>query len=391
MNRLRHDLVKEGVVGFSGLVLFSVFYYILNDFLNREIRQISDLLHNRFASLLLLISFLILIFLNTKLWLTEWSSSNSLYRFAERMGESPKVLALYNILRITTIFTCLQAPSLLLIHASIYPMQASGVCLWLCSSLVLTGVCTALGLTLRSSSIMSRRPSERLDQQTQASAHNKAPLAPFSPANRLGAQILQIFSYQGSYPVILSIAFWKVRILSTRSRVTRFCLFFSMIFCFFNAYLAYAKLPFVSSAIASLSVGFFMAAALCFQCSEDLSYAWLEKNLGVSHKQYLRAVELCCISLGLLIAFFNAVLWLLVSDLEFLDALRIFMLTMTGPFLVPYLLFQIDAKKPLVCLISIFLGTLLLGTALYASLFAIALLPFIASYGHSSQEGRYYR
>ena len=187
---------------------------------------------------------------------------------------------------------------------------------------------------------------------------------------------------------------WRLRQILGRNRLAQVFIFSSMIFSAFLLVLSNPIEPFV--VFLCMLSGLQMAFALSFQVASDLSYSWIEKNLGVSHELYLATlfklsmilgsmsgiISMLCYSINTFI-FSNSINWLICA--------KVFFIGLTPAFLVPNIIFQIDGRRTFIQVLNIILASLFVSTAIFASLAGALLLPLIAYYGVTSQQGRFYR
>ncbi len=114
-----------------------------------------------------------------------------------------------------------------------------------------------------------------------------------------------------------------------------------------------------------------------------LGFSWIEKQAGVTDVAYLKGLFLFC-GLGSLILFGS---WLLMSG-----SLSLAVTAAAGLWALPTLMFQIDARHFPGLLASTFLVNLMLqALGFYYPVWALALWPFLISYGFTSQKSRFYR
>ena len=105
IHRLRHDFARELVIGFCGFILLSLFYYIFNDFLNEEVKNISGPMRQFFAEILAYVLTGIGMVAVIRMIRNELSDPRSHGRSFAQLGESRSVIFLY---------LCLRIPSLIL-------------------------------------------------------------------------------------------------------------------------------------------------------------------------------------------------------------------------------------------------------------------------------------
>ena len=100
VKRIRYDLAKETVIGFCSLIIISLFYYIFNDFLNIEIQKISLKMRDSFAYYLANAIILLSAIAAGRSIRSERLDSRSCGNAFKYLGEDPKVLRDYWLLRI---------------------------------------------------------------------------------------------------------------------------------------------------------------------------------------------------------------------------------------------------------------------------------------------------
>jgi hypothetical protein len=367
-HRLRYDFAQELVIGLSSIVLMGLFYYIVKDFLNSEIKQLSYKMYQSFS----LVVGLLLLILGAGLpgfrLATEWKDEHSFVRIAQFLGETKSNCYWYWCFRMPTVLLIFYLPCLWLVCTSLVPWLATSpgkLMLLFVSMFVFSASVFCLRVFVGSSELLKKDKKNTI-------------ILPFfqSPVSAMSC--------------------WKLQQLLTRNRLSMMCLSIALVFCLLNAYLSLHQIPFVASVGASASAGLFTAAALAFQFAEDIRHSWVEKNFAVSHRQYDRSIKWTTLLIASAVALANTVLWRLATtgswDLFGVDlAAKLFFITFIPPWVLPYVLFQIDGKRPLITWLSVILSSLLLVTAVYAHILALGLLPIVAYYGNQSQEGRFYR
>lgn len=368
-HRLRYDLAKELVIFCSSAILCSLFYYIISDFLKSEIYLLSQSMSESF-SLVLALSFLSLVSVFVAFLLAkEKEDKNSYSNMAFMLGEDRGTLKIYHFFKTPSLMLFFFIPTWLLIFLHFYPQLSPNF-----PYIALTMVLSSYGLSKLKLGYFRSKPlinAEPLNEEHRRPIHS------------------------AEKSKVMWILGWKLKTLS-RNRIAKFCLLLSLLFSCINAYLHAHHIPFVASLGCSLWVGILAACALAEQSAEDIRCAWMEKNHGVSHEQYLTALRLNVTLVSMGVALIHVLIWLM-ADLNNLDSLswflglKLFFITSIPGWLLPELIFQIDPRRPLINIITISLASLLLGTALYASWFALGLLPFISHYGNTSQKGRFYR
>src|SRR5690606_30278748 len=94
---------------------------------------------------------------------------------------------------------------------------------------------------------------------------------------------------------------WRLKQMMGRNKPTQICLGLGL-FCaaVLGFFVARQAPPLLSILLAYLG-GLMFALALALQVSYDLPYAWVEKNLGVSHELYMKTLQVLAVFLGGLI------------------------------------------------------------------------------------------
>ncbi len=359
-HKLRYDLARELVIGLCSLVLVSLFYYVFNDFLNIEVQRLSPLMRDRFAESFAWFLFAIGAFACGRLIRTFFSASQTLYKTLSFLGESPKNRTTLAVFHCLATIALVFIPIVLFSH---YKLVKWTFYQYIKSSAVIVSIliCTSLLSTKRATQSKEWVPSQKL-----------APLS-----------VLVI---------------WRLRQIFLYNRITQFCFIIVIPFLGLIGAIAYFRLPFVGAFAVSYWVGFLSSCALSFQYAEDLEASWIEKNSGISHKLYLNNLFVVAGIVGILTSTCVALTWILgdclqneFSILTCTNALKLFFISAVCPWLVPAVLFQIDARRSAISILSSFLIGLFLASAIYASWLGIALLPLVFNYAYTSQEGRFYR
>lgn len=360
-HKLRHDLIRELVVAFCSLILLALFYYVFNDFLNTEVKNISIPMRDYFAQTLAYILMVVSAFSAGRLIRSFFVNPQSLFQSTRFLGENPfarKCLAVFH----TLLILCLvYIPIWKLIDAKLVQWSALRIAVSSCMMLLISLLAAFL-----------RETPER----------NHVPeTSKRKPTSSLKAML-----------------YWRLQILLKRNKLTQFCFFLFLLCNTILGLASYLSLPFVAAFAISFWGGFLGACALSFQCAEDLDTSYLEKSSGVSHDTYLRMLFALSLILGTGLASLHALTWAVMKvftqtlDLGvLLDSLRIFFITGIPSWIVPAVLFQIDGRRALISILASFLVGIFIATAIYASWFSLVLLALIAYYGFSSQEGRFYR
>ncbi len=359
-HKLWHNFIRECVVALCSLILLALFYYVFNDFLNQEVRKISPKMRDDFAMVLAWILIFAGAFSGGRLIRAFFVSPRSLFKTIQLFGEEPavrKTLALFHICLVLSV-----------IYGPIWYVVNTMLVTWSLGKSLLYGF--MMVLVSLSASLLGDRKS------TQGKG--------WHPSINIGSRQAMVR--------------WRLRILFSRNRVAQFCFGLFLLCALLMACTAYLALPFIAAFAIAFWGGFLGSCALCFQFGEDLQAGWLEKSSGVSHRHYMDTLFIVAGLVGSLLGILHATLWWLgalpykpMVLPQIAGTLRIFLITATPCWIVPAVLFQIDARRVLIPILTSFLVGLFVATAIYASWFAVALLGLIAYYGYTSQEGLFYR
>ncbi|NRA44779.1 MAG: hypothetical protein HRU09_07480 [Oligoflexales bacterium] len=362
VKRIRYDLAKETVIGFCSLIIISLFYYIFNDFLNIEIQKISLKMRDSFAYYLANAIILLSAIAAGRSIRSERLDSRSCGNAFKYLGEDPKVLRDYWLLRIPSKILMFYIPTWFVCFYSLVDWPWVQIAISVIGMLVIS-----LALIFY--------PNSR-GEQSETRASNRS--------------ILKNRVYSASSALLI----WRLKQLFKRNRLAQVCLLTSTLF---SASLLVLPNPIEAFVVfLSLIAGIQVAFALSFQVASDLSYSWIEKNLGVSHEHYLATLFKLSLILGSLSGTTSMIFYginniLILGNVSWQILLKIFFIGMTPAFMVPNIIFQIDGRRTFIQILNIILASLFVGTAIFANLAGVLLLPLIAYYGVTSQQGRFYR
>ncbi len=355
-HKLRHDLIRELVVGFCSLIILALFYYIFNDFLNMEVKTLSPTMRDRFAEVLAYL----LVFASSlgagRILRTFIYEERSLFQTSRMLGEAPSfrksLFAFHTFLVLSFVYV---------------PM-------WICVDCILVKW-SALKIFLLTLTMLVLSLSQVLFKEK---------------INTRSIKLKLSWSYSSDKAMLVL----RLQSLFFRNRLTQFCFILFVVCAILNMYAAFVKVPFVASIALSFWGAFLAACALCFQAAEDLEASWLEKSSGVSHQTFMRMLFSLSFLVGILVGTVSALLFFLgagISGEHSLESLHIFFISALPSWVVPNVLFQIEGRRPLLSILASFLIALFLCTAVYASWFALGLIGILCYYGWTSQEGRFYR
>ncbi|MCB9228717.1 MAG: hypothetical protein H6618_03815 [Deltaproteobacteria bacterium] len=363
LRRLRYDLAKESVVAFCALVLLALFAYIFDDFINEEIRKISPGMQRAFGQGAGLLLSFIGILLTARMIRQELSAPGNVGDLVRFLGEDPQVLRSYRWLSFPVLIGFLWLPLIFSRRAILVRWSLSTELIHLFSCLLIS---SALAFFYRIH--LKKREKKHRSEVYGEPAPASSPLR--------------------------GMLIWRFRNLLLRNPYARLCLLPAVLLPCPGFFLQNPEHPLLFLLV--LMSGLCVAAALIIQIAADLESSWFEKNLGVSHDQWLLSVLVLALTVAglhsLLILCMMLVSTLLSGGiLMSVHVLKLAAVTLVPPFMVPFLCLQIDGRRVLAQLLSVSLCSLFVATAVYASLFSLLLLPLIAYYGLDSQKGRFYR
>ncbi len=353
-HRLRHDLIQELVVLLCGGVLLAVFFYIFNDFINDKVAHLGGVLQQQLLG----------IFCGAILFLSGWMSAVlfareawqefSLHRWQHRLGEHPKLLRHFLIL-----YACCLALGGFVVAELILQLTP-----WhapMPQRLLTFAFGSAIGLFLQR---WLHKRDERPEEKTIATK-------PFTNGNKIAVMVR-----------------WRMMQMLKRSRVCQIFLAGGACVGVVGGVAAIAGFPSVALALFALGQGYLLSAMLLWQLQDDLRAAWMERNAGVSHQEIVKVYQR--LSWGVAVG--SALFFAIVAQVwHYSDGWKLPLLAALAPLLTPGLMFQIDARRPALQSIALFLIALFCGTAILVHGLAALLVPLIMHQATQYQTNRYYR
>lgn len=360
INKLFHDLVKEIVIALCGCVLGALFFYIFDDFINKELSNLSYNLKALFAKILSWTLWGAISFFLGSLISKNLNDPRSIFNFSKKIGETPKIIRIYLSIFIGSTY--------LIFGGSVLFVIQSWLSAWVIEDILhLTIVLLGVGLV------------------------------GFSSQSSVKTLKHRSLKYPKSKILILFV--WRLQQLFYRSKSMRWCAMLALFFVLLNFYSSIKNLPFLANFLSSFSSSLFISFGLILFLSEDIKHCWLERQSGVSHRDFLFSINLLSLFLGLINTTINIATYevsrIFANSAEnylfSTNHLTIISVSLALPMLVPQVFFQIDPRRSSLIMITCFILGLFLCTAFFASPFAIILLPVTIYYGWVSQEGRFYR
>lgn len=335
-HKLRYDLAREIVVGLSSVILFATFFYVFNDFLNIQVKSLSQMMRDQFAESLCITVLIVSAGVAAGFLRTERLSQQTLRKTAACLGESPMTISVYLGGRILTVIIVCHGIAWYLANRWLVNWSPLKQISWELLMLLIT---TVLSLWPEMGGKSLRFHASRL---------SSSPISPISP--------------------IQAMVQWRLQQILWRNRLTRFCIVLSLFFAALVLYASWRQAPVFVSVAAGFFAGYLVAITLSFQLAEDLNYAWAERALGVSHDEFIGAYQRMGLLLGASIGLLTGILYLIGSPPISLEKVNEFLqITVVSGLpagICPLLLFQIDGRKPTVTIVTLLVVALFLGTAI---------------------------
>jgi hypothetical protein len=374
-HRLRHDLAREVVVLLSSLIVLATFFYVFNDFLNVEVATLSPAMRMAFAKVATVLTLAGSTVLAGRWIRLERTSDQTLTNWIRTLGEETSVIRLFAIFHAITLVVT--------IHGIGWWLNQR----WLFRLSPWTGLILEIPMALGSIA-WSQRPLPKKGFEDKAAVD--------------GSSLIR----GQEKSVTKALVSWRLTQILYRNSLCRLCLVLASALLLPVLWSGLRGVPPFIAAVSGLTAGFVASLSMIFFVAEDISQAWTERGAGISHGQFVRSYEELSWILGGAFAALASALFL-ASHLAHLGLSEGFgrlavalLLGHTGkvfavallPLLVtPWLMFQIDAKRPWINGIVTLLISLFVGTAILASWLGILLIPLLRYYALQSQTGRFYR
>ncbi len=364
-HRLRHDLARELVVAICGVVLLATFWYVFNDFLNVEVRNLSTNMRDAFATAGAGALLFAALATAQRLVRAERTSDDSLRISAWRLGEAPRILQ---------VFMCLRYLSIV---AACFGVAWYVIYRWLIAPPMGTAILVQIGLliVLLIWQWLAARPRPTTEQVKDL-----------------------VGETSGSRSALMVMVRWRLLQMLRRNRTTRLCLGIAAMFGLIAIYSAIRGAPPAAMLMSAFASGVFLATAMAFQLAEDLQYAWAERCLGVSHELFVKTYyvigALLSISFGLvtLLCILAGVYLQTRPELSLLSLYaKVPMMMFVPCYLLPQIGLQIDGRRPAIQIMMLILFGLFVVTAIYAHWLSVILLPLLPSFTEQNQRGHFYR
>ncbi|MDE3270109.1 MAG: hypothetical protein OYH77_07480 [Pseudomonadota bacterium] len=342
-HRLRYDLVKELVVALCLSMLIATYSYIFADFLQRIVAEVSTamyLLFSRYCAYL--------VALLAGAWVgrsLRQEKDNSYIKLQKRLGVNPASIRMSQVFSIITVVV---------------------------GSILLCAVITNFIL--------------RIDVF----------LLPFYVIGIGSAYLWQLNIWRSSPNVAkqqpTSLYRWRMLQIK-RGQLPLFVI--ATLFAGLNFWLAQFSLPLPIHACLAMLIGLLLSFAIANQAAIDMQFAAIERNLSVSHADYMRTYEKIGLTLALLASILFATTFvvpkLLFAQLLYQEVLKGIVLSALAPLLMPLLIMQIDVRRPIIQYLIASVVLLFIGTAILATWYALILYPLLRVFALQITAGRFYR
>lgn len=351
-HKFRYNWARELVGLTCSLVLASLFWYMIQDFLGEQVIQISLKMYHSFSSTLTTITYLmagIAIGIQSR---KSRSMDGTLWGFAIHMGESHTHIKIFIGLR-------------LFLMSCFYISLATIISYYLFA------------------------PPEK------EAIYNIFTLI-FGAIFSFGAPKLKINRKRKFEVACNSLFKWRAYQILIRNPGTKVLLFISFICSLAQGVLGFLAPPTFLFGLTSLLVSLLAIFSLTIQLKQDIRYAWAERLMGVSHNRIVAAYVqlggfLGTILTGVSILAYTIGTNLAGQNIDLSPLLTMILITLLLTIQAPAFFFQLDPKSPLQTCMAISIINLFQATAIIFHPLATIIIPIVAYYAAGYQHNRYYR
>lgn len=364
LNRIRFDFVRELVVFLSGGIVLITFAYIMNDFLNVQISGLSAVMRDRFASPLATVALLLAGFYSGNVVRNEILERETATSAARFIGENPQTLRAYHLLFGIFWIAVLHGGAWWLTHRYLVKMTIGAGILH-----------EALMLAAAISGFFWYRGKKSEQEHTTA----------------------DWLEQNGTTDRISSFVRWRLAQMFLRNRTAHACFAIAFFVYLLLIPLQAKGIPFFASVACTILAAIIGSSAIFFQLAEDLNYAWAERTMGIAHEDFCRGYKKISMVLAAALTGCSVLCYgaghLLFGggDNFWSNVLTLVLINSSTAFMAPSLMFQIDARRPMINMILLAIGSMFVGTAIFANWLSVLLILAIEYYAHGSQNGRFYR
>lgn len=369
-NKLAQNLAGELVTALSALAIVALFIYITHDFLSIELKRLHEQA-NLWRSLNQNFSYFILTMTSISLgWRlgSRFKAEGSISNFAYFIGNAPEAIRTYRYLSMFVLTIIFYSLAWLFVEKLLIPYT-------FLEFITANAVMLAL-------SVVSYSASPR---------HKKSPAASIKNHVNTLSQNTQISPVKWRF-----IQIYRNKVQWSISALLAAYLYFRLLT------LLQKNAPFFLIYLITFLLSILLVVPIAFQLRRDIEISWLEKTFGMSHARFVATYNRISIVLSLFLASLlvaTLIYFQVLSvdssksfDLHFLNQIaQISALVVGLVWFYPSVMFQIDSRKPILQLISLFLFGLLYMTLIFIHWAFVGIVPFLKSYADSMQKDRYYR
>ena len=350
VNMLRYNFANKITLFFCSFFIFSLFFHIFHQFIHRELSFLHGVarfyLINSFA---LTVFFVTAFFIGKKVYLFN-KSPNSICCFLRRRGEDQTVLFLFKCMYIPSMILVLFLPFWLLVTYYFVSWSFFEKILYL----LLSSAACFVGYFF---------------------------LAIKSSFFKISSSLI-ILSKESVEQILYE---WKLKRSFKKNSDSFIILLFALLLVSVLCFLFFFNINFFSLLLISYLAGFLIGGVCCLQISEDFRTIWLERNTGVSHKNYMHSVFSITKIYGLFgvcpIFFFSFISLAFKGyafNIETLSKIIKLLLVFSLPiWLVNCIALQLDPRNIKVQMMVLFISSLFLCSAIAISPFFLILCPFL--------------
>ena len=354
--RIYYDLIQELVVGTCSCVMVSLFLYMFQDFINVKLAVIPSQTQEMVARIFAFLIYLLSLSYSLKT-IKSWKSElNSFESFGLLVGTKPTHIRLFLIVRALIFVVCIFTFTGLVIFKLIYQPSAKEFT-----------ATSMLGFIVIASSFFKSRSRETLSGKS-----------------------VKAMKFKQGQATLINMLRWRIIQLLQRNKATRVCILSALTFVILTALVSWLSLSFSLAVLSALASGFLATGAMIFQLKDDIQNSWLEKNCGVTHASIIRVYRVLAITIGTLLGAANVIAYMICNSFSTQKVGLLLTMSLVAPLLFPPLMFQVDARRPTIQFLMVFLATLFIGTGIYAYPILVLAIPIFDYYGHSYQNNRYY-
>ena len=362
-NMFRSNLANELTLALCSGTVLVLFFHIFHNFISKHLNEVSILASYYVGNFFALFTvFAVSIFLGKRISFFFHSPKNT-FSFLKSMGEEPRVLRVFQVVYLPFL--------ILVIFVPFWSLVTYFFVAWFFWEKVLYFILCALLCSI--SSVSYRFKFNREENQKNLF--------------ELKRRSIQKALYD-----------WRVKQILLRNKTSLFLIGSSFSLMFFLGFCHYLGVQDFFVFLLCFLSGLLTGTAICVQISEDFRSIWLERNAGISHHSYMKAVFQLCTALALLLIltvsfFYISSLFALNQSFDLISLLfliKLCLLSCVPILLVNCIALQIDPRRPLVQSLVLLLISLFFCTALLINLAFLILFPFLFSYAKTSQNNRFY-